>query len=167
MSNIGIIYGSDTGHTEDVVNRLADVLGTNNIDLIEVSNTSVEQISSYDKLIFATSTWGDGDLQSDWEDFESNLDEVDFSNKTVALLGLGDQEGYEDTFCNGMSLLYDKIKACHLVGQTSTEGYNFEESTSVVDGKFLGLVIDEDNQDDLTDERLENWAEQIKGDFGI
>ena len=32
---------------------------------------------------------------------------------------------------------------------------------------FLGLVIDEDNQDDLTDERLEAWANQIKADLGL
>jgi len=53
------------------------------------------------------------------------------------------------------------------VGQTSTDGYDFEESLAVVDDMFLGLVIDEDNQDDLTDERLESWANQIKGDLGL
>ena len=167
MRNIGLIYGSDTGHTEDVVNRLVDLLGEDNIDVKEVSSTSAEDISSYDKLILATSTWGAGDLQSDWEDFAATLDGVDFNGKTVALLGLGDQDEYEDTFCNALALLYEKVKGATIIGQTSIEGYNFKESTAVVDGKFLGLVIDEDNQDDLTDERLEKWADQIRGDLGL
>ena len=102
MNEIGIIYGSDTGNTEDVVKRLSTLLGTEKSDLIDVSNTNVDEISSYNKLILASSTWGDGDLQADWEDFETKLEEIDFKDKTVALIGLGDQEGYEDTFCNSI-----------------------------------------------------------------
>ena len=167
MNKIGLIYGSDGGNTEDVVSRLAKLLGEDKLDVVEVSNASADDISSYEKLILASSTWGTGDLQSDWEDFESNLDEVDFSNKTVALLGLGDQDGYGDSFCESIALLYDKVKAGHLIGQTSIEGYDFESSNAVVDDQFLGLAIDEDNQDDLTDVRLESWANQIKGDLGL
>ncbi|NQY94461.1 MAG: flavodoxin [Campylobacteraceae bacterium] len=167
MAKIGLFYGSDTGNTESVAQRLISVLGKDNFDLIEVTDTSAEKVSSYDKLILATSTWGDGDLQSDWEDFVDALDDVDFSGKTVALIGLGDADGYEDTFCNALSLLNEKIQDATLVGQTSTDGYEYEDTTAVVDGKFLGLVIDEENQDDLTDERIENWAEQIKGDLGL
>lgn len=167
MSKVALIFGSDTGNTEDVARRLADILGNDNIDLIEVSQSSVEQISSYEKLILATSTWGSGDLQADWEDFEDNLDEVDFNGKTVALLGLGDQDTYEDTFCDAMALIYNKVKDAKMIGFTSTDGYTYEESTAVIDGEFMGLVIDEDNQDDLTDERLKAWADQIKDDLGL
>ena len=167
MSKIGLIYGSDGGMTEDVCKRLVIILGEDNIDLIEVQNSSTDEVSSYDKLILASSTWGSGDLQSDWEDFEDNLDEIDFSGKTVALLGLGDQDGYGDTFAESLYLLHEKVKAANVIGQTSTEGYDYEESLAVVDDMFLGLVIDEDNQDDLTDERLEAWANQIKADLGL
>ncbi len=167
MAKIGLFYGSDTGNTESVAQRLINVLGKDNIDLIEVTDTNAETVSSYEKLILATSTWGDGDLQSDWEDFVDTLDDVDFSGKTVALIGLGDAEGYEDTFCNALSLLHEKVKDAVLVGQTSTDGYEYEDTTAVVEGKFLGLVIDEENQDDLTDERIKNWAEQIKADLGL
>lgn len=167
MSKIGLIYGSDGGNTENVVTRLAKLLGEENIDILDVSKTSSKEISTYEKLILASSTWGQGDLQSDWEDFESNLDEIEFSGKTVALIGLGDQDTYGDSFCEAMALLYDKVKDANVIGQTSTEGYDFENSNAVVDDKFLGLAIDEDNQDDLTNVRLESWANQIKGDLGL
>ena len=136
MSKIGLIYGSDGGMTEDVCKRLVKILGEDNIDLIEVQNSSTDEVSSYDKLILASSTWGSGDLQSDWEDFEDNLDEIDFSGKTVALLGLGDQDGYGDTFAESLYLLHEKVKAANVIGQTSTEGYDYEESLAVVDDMF-------------------------------
>lgn len=167
MSKVALIFGSDTGNTEDVAKRLVDILGNDKIDLIEVSQSSVEQLNSYEKLILATSTWGSGDLQVDWEDFEANLDEVAFKGKTVALLGLGDQDTYGDTFCDALALMYDKVKDANVIGFTSTDGYEYEDSTAIIDGKFMGLVIDEDNQDDLTDERLKAWAEQIKDDLGL
>ena len=167
MKKIALVYGSDGGNTEDVAKRLVDILGEDNVDLIEVSNSSADEISSYTNLILASSTWGAGDLQSDWEDFEDTLDEIDFSGKTVALLGLGDQDGYADTFAESISLLHEKVKAANIIGQTSTDGYEYDESNAVVDDKFLGLVIDEDNQDDLTDDRLAAWADQIKGDLGL
>jgi len=34
-----------------------------------------------------------------------------------------------------------------------------------VDGKFLGLAIDEDNQKDLTAKRVEEWVALIKPAF--
>ena len=87
--------------------------------------------------------------------------------KTIILFGLGDAEGYPDTFVNGMDTIYNAIKdsGCKIIGFTETEGYSFEDSTTLVDGKFAGLPLDEDNESDLTDSRLEKWVEQIKGEF--
>lgn len=165
MKQIGMIYGSDGGYTQNVCERFVEHFGSSRVDLIEVVDTSVEQISSYDFLIFASSTWHDGHFQDDWNDFSEKLDEVDFSGKTIALLSLGDQDGYGETFCDSLGLFYEKVKAGKVVGETSTDGYEFEESLGVIDGKFIGLCIDEDNQDDMTDERLKNWYDDIKSYF--
>ena len=167
MKKIGLIYGSSTGNTENVVQKLTDILGSNNLEVKEVSQTNFEEISSYEKLILASSTWGAGDLQSDWESFETQLDNVNFDGKTVALLGLGDQKRFGDTFCEALSLLHEKTQAAYIVGHTSTQGYDFESSNSVINNKFVGLAIDEDNQDDLTKERLESWVKQIKEPLGL
>ena len=167
MKKIGLIYGSSTGNTESIVQSLSNILGINNLDLKEVSQTNAEEISSYDKLILASSTWGAGDLQSDWEEFEIQLENVNFKNKTVALVGLGDQKRFGDTFCEALSLLYSKTRKANIIGQTSTVGYNFEASKSVVNGEFVGLALDEDNQQELTTQRLEAWVKKIKEPFGI
>jgi flavodoxin I len=163
--SIGIFYGSSTGNTKDVATKLQEALGG---DLHSITDADTDTIAGYDNLVFATSTWGAGDLQDDWEDFFPNLDDVDFSGKKVAIMGLGDQENYGDTFVDGMQVLADKVEGLggKLVGFTSTEGYEYDNSEAERDGRFVGLVIDEDGQSDLTDERVTKWAADLKAAFG-
>ena len=71
MEKIGIFYGSTTGRTQEIAEAVAEKLG--NCDLIDVSNAKKDDLSKYSNLILASSTYGDGDLQSDWEDFAGNL----------------------------------------------------------------------------------------------
>lgn len=163
--SIGIFYGSSTGNTKDVAAKLQEALGG---DLHSITDVDANALSGYDNLVFATSTWGAGDLQDDWEDFFPNLDDIDFSGKKVAIMGLGDQENYGDTFVDGMQILAEKIEELggQLVGFTSTEGYEYDDSEAERDGQFVGLVIDEDSQSDLTDERVKAWAADLKAVFG-
>ncbi len=44
---------------------------------------------------------------------------------------------------------------------------DFEKSNAIVDDQFVGLVIDHENQSEQTDERLDEWLEQIKPAFGV
>ncbi len=163
--SIGIFYGSTTGNTKDVAVKLQEALGG---DLHNITDVDTDAIAGYDNLVFATSTWGAGDLQDDWEDFFPNLDDMDFSGKKVAIMGLGDQENYGDTFVDGMQLLAEKVEELggQLVGFTSTEGYEYDSSEAERGGRFVGLVIDEDGQSDLTDGRVADWAADLKTAFG-
>jgi flavodoxin I len=49
-----------------------------------------------------------------------------------------------------------------LVGSWSTDGYTFQHSAAVVNGRFVGLVIDQRTQGMYTDERLAAWQAQVK-----
>ena len=68
-----------------------------------------------------------------------------------------------------MSTLYETIKKLGgtFVGFTSTDGHSFLKSKALRDGKFVGLAIDEDNQPNLTKERLNTWIEDIRSSWGI
>ena len=44
---------------------------------------------------------------------------------------------------------------------------DFKKSKALRDGKFLGLVIDIENQDNLTDKRVKAWALQLQKEMGI
>ncbi|AXX93078.1 flavodoxin [Malaciobacter molluscorum LMG 25693] len=160
-----LFYASSTGNTEEVAHKIADKL--NGIDIFNISDKSIENINSYDNLIIGTPTWGEGDLQDDWDEKWEEFCALDLSNKTIALFGLGDQDSYGDEFCDALGIMYEQIKkaGANIIGFTSIEGYEHEYSKAQIDDEFVGLVIDEDNQDDLTDERIENWTDQIKNDI--
>ncbi|BDS13166.1 flavodoxin [Aureispira anguillae] len=165
MNKIGLFWGSDTGMTEEIVTVLIDLIGKDLVDSVNVFNTSIEQIESYEHLILGLSTWYDGELQSDWDEFFEQFEKIDFSNKTVALFGLGDQEGYAEYFVDGIGIIGDVVQqnGGKIVGKWSTKGYDFEASKAIdQEGLFLGLAIDEDNQPEQTDERLEQWVHQLK-----
>ena len=160
--SIGIFVGSDNGTTTGVCEKLAAKLG--GATLVDVGSASAEDVAKYDKIVLASSTWGDGELQSDWESFAETLSGTSFGGKTVALLGLGDADSYSETFCDALYHLKNVAKDAKIVGATSTNGYEFESSKGADGGKFFGLAIDEVNQDDKTDERLDAWVAQIKSE---
>jgi flavodoxin I len=164
MGKTAIIYGSTTGNTENAANQLSGLL---NADVFDVSSNPSDALNQYDNLILGTSTWGAGDLQDDWEDFISEIELAKLNGKVVAIFGFGDGCSNPDTFVSGMGALYEAVKdnGCKLVGSVDTEGYDFEESAAVIDGKFIGLALDEENQGDLTEERINNWVSQIKSEL--
>jgi len=165
MNKTVVIFGSSTGTCESIAERIAQKLG--GVDIVNVAELSAEQVDSHDNLILGTSTWGAGEMQDDWYDGVKTLQGCDLAGKKVALFGCGDGESYGDTFCGGMAELWNGIsdKGATLVGQVSTDGYTFDDSEAVVDGKFLGLALDDVNEDDKTDDRIDAWVAQITPDL--
>jgi len=165
---IGLIYGSDSGMTEVVTNNIVDYWDANVIEVIEVCDAKTTDFGRFDLLILGLSTWYDGDLQSDWETFFDQFESINFKNKTVALFGLGDQCGYGEYFIDGVGMLAEVVLKNNgkIIGFWSIEGYEFRESKALFNAKyFYGLAIDEDNQPELTQERLQNWLSILKDEF--
>ena len=167
MARIGIIFGSTTGNTESAARKIHEALGNGAEAPRSISEVSAEELAGYDALVLGVSTWGAGDLQDNWEDALPKLDSIRLTRKKVAVFGLGDQEGYSDTFVDAIGTVARKVLECgaQLVGMVSTDGYEFDASTAVVDGKFVGLPLDDDNQSDRTDARIAAWVETLKTEF--
>lgn len=167
MDKIAVFYGSSTGNTESIAESISKKLGGDNVELFDVSKAKSEDVNIFKNLIFGTSTWGIGDLQDDWEAFIKVLEKSNLDGKVVALFGLGDGDTYADSFVDGMGIIYDvvKDKGCKIVGKVSSDGYSFDSSKAEEGGFFVGLPLDEDNEANLTDSRLEEWVSQIKNDF--
>ncbi len=161
MKSTVVVYGSTTGTCGDIAQTIASQLG---VEAIEVSSMTADTIASHEVLILGTSTWGAGELQDDWYDGVETLKAADLSGKTVALFGCGDSSSYCDTFCDGIGIIYEAVKGAGatVVGSVSIDGYSFDESVAVVDGVFVGLALDNDNEDDKTEERIDAWIESIK-----
>lgn len=164
MKPTAIFYGSTTGNCEGVAYKIAEALGVDSSDVFAASQLDADKLAKYDNLLLGSSTWGSGDLQDEWYDALDVIRKADLSGKTVAVFGCGDSQSYSDTFCDAMGAIYDAAKAAgaHLIGQTSTDGYTFDSSSSVEDGEFVGLALDEDNESDLTPSRIEAWTAEIK-----
>lgn len=166
MNKIGIFFGSSTGNTEVVAEKLQDILGTDRADLHNADSATREDLEKYKYLVFGTPTWGIGDMQDDMEDFLEEVTKLDLSDKKVAIFGLGDQDTYPESFVDGIGILYEKLKdKTQLVGQWPLKGYGFNDSEAVMGNKFVGLAIDQENQPGMTEKRLEKWAELLKKEF--
>ena len=145
---IKLIYGSDTGNTELVTEDISKLL--DNIEVTTVADLTSEDWD-HDKFILGIPTWYDGELQSDWEDYFEEFKKIDFTNKTVAIFGLGDQLGYEEWFCDGIGILAEVImeNGGKVIGYTEKDdSYDLDETPKslVDDNTFYGLCLDEDNQ---------------------
>lgn len=172
MNKIGLIYGSDTGMTEEIVGTIVDDWTASEIEVIEAFNVKKSDFENFDKIIIGLSTWYDGDLQSDWEDYyDKEFTEIDFTGKTVAIFGLGDQYGYGEFFIDGVGILAKTIlkNGGTLIGKWSCDEYDFTESKAQIEGEnfFYGLALDEDNEPERTPARLKEWLEQIKSEFNL
>jgi len=175
MAKVGIFFGTDTGNTRKVAKNIAKQLGDVAGKPDNIKNVSVDDLLAYDVLILGSPTYGDGELPGltagtsteSWEEFLPNLSGADFSGKTIALYGLGDQAGYPANFVDAIGMLYDAFADCgaQFIGFTSTEGYEFDRSKAVLDDQFFGLVLDEDNQKELTEGRLSDWLKQIESSW--
>ena len=164
---IKLIYGSDTGNTELVTEDITKLL--DDVEVTTVADLTPEDWD-HDKFILGIPTWYDGDLQSDWEEYFEEFKTIDFTDKTVAIFGLGDQLGYEEWFCDGVGILAEVVlkNGGTVIGYTDKdESYDFETTPKSIikDDVFYGLCIDEDNQGELTQERLSKWVEQLKLEY--
>lgn len=158
MKKFGIFYGSMTGTTADVANRIAAKLGIDKEDVHNVATTAPSTVGDYENLIFATSTWGSGDVEEDWLDYLDALKAMDLRGHRIALVGVGD-ETMADTFCSGVGIIYDKLKdsGAYFIGSYPADVYKFNHSDAIVNGEPIGLLLDETNHADLTDGRIDGW----------
>ncbi len=164
MNTTIVIYGSSTGTCEVLAEKIASKLGC---EALNVQNLSADMVAANKNLILGTSTWGAGELQDDWYDGLKVLQGADLSGKTIAIFGCGDCSSYSDTFVGGMGELYNGIKdsGAQFIGSVGTDGYTYDDSEAVIDGKFIGLPLDEINEDDKTDARIDAWITQISPDL--
>lgn len=157
MSKTIVVYGSSTGTCESIAQTIGEKLGA---DVINVADLTADDVKGADNLVLGTSTWGAGEMQDDWYDGVKVLKDAGLTGKKVAVFGCGDSSSYSDTFCGGMKELYDAAEAAGatMVGNNvSTDGYTYDDSDSVVDGHFIGLALDDVNEDDKTEERIDAW----------
>merc|ERR1711904_254960 len=160
-------FGTQTGKTEEAAAMIATETG---VEAQDIGDVSAADLAGFDGIIAGCPTWNTGaDEQRSgtaWDDYLEEIRGLDMSGKPVAIFGMGDQAGYGDNYCDGIEELHATFEAAgaKMVGYVDSSGYSHTESKSEADGKFLGLPTDQDNEDDQSEERVEKWISQLKGE---
>ena len=168
---VGIYFATTTGKTEDIAERLHALLPSAESpkDLADID--SLNEFTSLNGIICGIPTWNTGaDNERSGTAWDSLLDEIaslNLTGKKVAIFGLGDSSTYTENFCDAMEELHSYfVKAgATMVGYVKKSEYTYEESKSVIGDSFCGLPLDEDSESNMTDNRLNNWATQLKSEI--
>lgn len=158
---VAVVYATNKGNTKTVAEKLAGKI--ENSVVLNIADTDVKDLSSYDYLILGTSTIGRGDILKPWKDKLLQLAGLDLSEKTVALFALGNNKYHADTFAQSLSAFYKALDGkVKIEGAVPAGNYTFDTSEAVVNGSFVGLPIEQDNESDKTDVRIDSWLKGLK-----
>ena len=177
MAKVGIFFGTSTGNTESVADMIAAELGDDAegpFDVDTLDGPVKDVFGKYDALIVGTPTWNTGaDTErsgTGWDElYYTSMPEMNMQGKKVAVFGLGDQESYAENYADATGELHDVFQGlgCQMVGYTSQEGYEHEDSKAIRGDLFCGLLCDMINQEELSEERVKNWIVQLKESEGF
>ncbi len=166
--SVGIYFATTTGKTEDIAERLHELLSSAESpkDLADLSD--LNEFSSLDGIICGIPTWNTGaDSERSgtaWDSLLNDIGSQDLNGIKVAIFGLGDSSTYTENFCDAMEELHSYfVKAgATMVGYVKRSDYTFDDSKSVIGDSFCGLPLDEDSESNMTDNRLLTWSNQLK-----
>jgi flavodoxin I len=174
MKKILLLFWGVKGNVERAARKVYAKFDPAVIDIFDVVSFNVDKIKDYDLLILGGSTigaenWLDVKDDNEWNRFFVKIRNFNLEGKKVATFGLGDQVLYPGHFVDGLAIFKEEIEKTKatLIGKWPTQGYFFTDSDGVEDGMFYGLALDLDQQDDLTDERIDLWVRQIKSEAGL
>ncbi|MEB2263184.1 flavodoxin [Priestia megaterium] len=110
MKEILLAYASMSGNTEAIADLIEEELVKHGLHVkrAEVYDIDASDLVSAESIIFGAYTWGDGELPDDFLDLYDEMDDIDLSQKQMAVFGSGDSS--YDVFCGAVDLIEEKIK---------------------------------------------------------
>lgn len=167
MKKTGIFYSFNTQKTKRVAKLIAEHFEEGTLHEVNIENITEEEFLEYDNYILGASTWWYGELPNHWDEFRPALEDLDLKGKKVALFGLGDQVKYPDNFGDAIGTLKEIVEECgaETFGSATTDGFAFDSSTAVQNGRFVGAMLDEDTQADQSPARVSAWVKDVKAAF--
>ena len=174
MKKIGLFYGSKGGNTESVAGKIYEKFDNGIIDMKSISELGAEELLNYENIILGVSTvgaetWDASHATNTWDTLFQKLKGINLDGKNFAVFGLGNQVQWPDHFIDDVAVVHKHFEesGANAKGKWPVDGYDHKESNAQIGDYFLGLAIDEDFQDEMTDERIEKWTQQIKSEFNL
>lgn len=167
MKKLALVYSFNSNKSAKIATKIADCFKQLLVEQLNVESCSNEEFLLYDSYVLSAPTWFDGELPNYWDEFLPALEEMNFAGKKIALFGLGDQKNYPENFCDAVGILgkFFEVRGAQIIGFTSPEGYTFESSKALKNNSLGGLLLDQENQAKLTDERIMKWVNQLEEEF--
>ena len=167
MEKIALFYSFNSKKTAKIAGIVHNALSGEDVQRINIDEVKIEDFLAFDNLIVGVPTWFDGELPNYWDEILPALDDLELNGKKVALFGLGDQKNYPENFCDAVGILgeFFEGKGAKIIGHTSPEGYSFESSKALKENILTGLLLDQENQSKLSDERILKWTKQLEHEF--
>jgi len=166
MRAIGVFFCTRTGNTQEVAELVGEMIG---VVPVELGDTAVlGDLNTYDGLIVGAPTWNTGAHEkrsgTSLDGHLAEIRDLQMGGKMVAVFGCGDSFEWSSNFCDAIEEIHSAFSAAgaKMIGYVDASSYQHAESKSEVDGKFLGLPLDQENQIDLTEGRVEAWIRQLK-----
>ena len=164
---IGLFYAPSGGSVHKVAKRIKQKIKDRKVDMLYIRDVKPEDFLNYRNIILVSSTSGkdawNNDESDEWAAFMPGLQKLRLDGRRIALVGLGNSVLYPNNFVDGLSNFADLIeeKGGILIGKTETDGYTYTLSRSIQDNLFMGLALDEDNEANQTDARIEKWLSLV------
>jgi flavodoxin I len=168
MNKTGIVYSFNSTKTAKATEKIIDAFGPDfNIVQVNAEELTEELFLSFTNLILGVPTWFDGELPNYWDEFVPALEDLNLKGKIFAIYGLGNQVEYPENFGDAIGIMAELVqgRGAKLIGFTSAEGYKYEASRALFEDKFMGLLLDQENQPRLSKERIEKWVTDLKSQF--
>ena len=167
MKKIALFYSFNSTKSAKIALKIAETLKNYEIEKLNIEDCTGKEFLLYHNYILSVPTWFDGEIPNYWDELLPALEKLQLNGRKVALFGLGDQKNYPENFCDAVGILADffEQRGAKIIGLTSSEGYNFESSKALKDNILTGLLLDQENQSRLTDERIFKWTNQLDVEF--
>lgn len=167
MIKIAVMYSFNSTKSAKIASKIADCMQQFSIEKLNVESCSGKEFLQFENFILSVPTWFDGELPNYWDEILPALENLEYNGKKIALFGLGDQKNYPENFCDAVGILgnFFEERGAKIIGYTSADGYAFESSKALKGNILTGLLLDQENQSKLTDERILNWTNQLKIEF--
>ena len=164
MKKIAVVYSFNSNKSAKIAAKIAESFTKVSVEQLNVESCKGNEFLLFDGYVLSVPTWFDGELPNYWDEILPALENTDFKGKKFALYGLGDQKNYPENFCDAVGILGEFLekRGARIIGYTSPEGYNFESSKALKDNILTGLLLDQENQSKLSDERIQKWVHQLE-----
>jgi flavodoxin I len=164
---IALVYSFNTKNTIRAAKEIKSAFGKTAVDELNAEEIDGKTFLKYDYLILGVPTWFEGELPNYWDEFVPELETLDLKGKKIAIFGNGDQIGYPNNFVDGIGKMAEILESrgAVIAGETDAKGYKFAKSHALRNNKFIGLALDFENQEEMNNERISAWVNQLKKEF--